>query len=326
MRAICVPGISKPIPVIGFGCSSLSSAGKKKALCLLETAFDSGVRHFDVARYYGYGEAEGLVGAFLKTRRAEVTITTKFGIQPPERSLALRFGIHFARRFAQLLPAARTFIRDRAQAFVRSDRFSAKDAQISLETSLAELGTECIDFFLLHEYQVSENSPDELLEFLASAVKAGKIRYFGLATGIESTLRAIEQQPQLCRILQFENSVLRRNTDRLPETRPDRHIITHGSLSRSYGAVSAFLRAHRDLTRAWSMKLGIDCSNEDTISALMLNYAVYANQNGLVVFSSRNELRVTRNVKAVLEPEISNVQIATFGELVEKELMPSIQM
>lgn len=325
MRAISVPGISIPIPVIGFGCSSLSSAEKKNALRLLETAFDAGVRHFDVARYYGYGEAEGLLGAFLKSRRTEVTITTKFGIQPPRQSLALRLGIHSARRFVQLVPAARKFMQRRAQAFVQNARFSAKDAQISLDTSLTELGTDHVEFFLLHEYEVHENSPDELVEFLAGAVEAGKIRYFGLGTGIDGTLRALDRQPELCGILQFENSVLRRNVDRLPPRAPRRLIITHGSLSRSYRSVSSFLGTHREMAKAWSTKLDIDCSSDDIISALMLNYAVQANPGGLVVFSSRNALRVQKNVKAVLQPDISPAQVGMYGQLIQRDLMPSIQ-
>ena len=325
MRAISVPGISIPIPVIGFGWRSLSSVGKKNALRLLETAFDAGVRHFDVARYYGYGEAERWLSSFLKTRRARVTITTKFGIQPPRSSLALRLGIHSARRFAQLVPSARKFIQRSAQTLLRNDQFSVKDAQISLETSLAELGTDYIDFFLLHEYVVPEDSPDELVEFLEGAAKAGKIRYFGLGTSIENTLRAVEHQPELCRIVQFENSVLRRNVDRLPQGGSDRLIITYGSLSRSYQSISAFLRTHSESARAWSTRLGIDCSNQDALSAMMLNYAVRANPNGLVLFSSRNESRVKQNVKAILEPQISAAQVATYGQLVEQELMP-IQM
>ena len=83
MTRITVPGITIPIPVLGFGCSAITSMGEAQALQVLATAFDVGVRHFDVARYYGYGESEGLLGRFLKSRRAQVTIATKVGIDPP---------------------------------------------------------------------------------------------------------------------------------------------------------------------------------------------------------------------------------------------------
>ena len=93
MREIDVARIGIKIPNIGFGCSSLASLGRKKALLLLESAFDAGVRHFDVARYYGYGEAEGILGALIESRRARITITTKFGIELPRPTSALRIAL-----------------------------------------------------------------------------------------------------------------------------------------------------------------------------------------------------------------------------------------
>src|ERR1017187_8275756 len=44
---------------LGFGCSSLMGAmGRKESVAMLEAAFDAGVRHFDVAPMYGFGQAE----------------------------------------------------------------------------------------------------------------------------------------------------------------------------------------------------------------------------------------------------------------------------
>lgn len=324
MRRIAVPGIAIQIPVLGFGCSALTSVGEKKALRLLETAFDAGVRHFDVARYYGYGESEGILGTFAKSRRAQITITTKFGIEPLRRTNALRMAMQVGRRLAQFVPAARGFLRRRAQALVKGGAFSVKEAQASLETSLRELGTDYVDFFLLHDYEVSENPPDELVAFLTDAAKAGKIRYFGLGTGIENILRAMECQQELCAVVQFENSVLNRNLERLPRGGPQPLVITHGSLGASFHSITAFLKAHGESTRNWSEKLAIDCSRDETISALMLNYSVQVNPNGLVLFSTRDETRVNGNARAVLEPELSPAQVALFGQLVEQDLVPVI--
>jgi len=321
MRGIAVPGIAIEIPVIGFGCSALTSVGAKRAQQLLGTAFDAGVRHFDVARYYGYGESEGILGTFVKSRRAEVTITTKFGIEPPRRTNALRFAMQAGRRLVRAVPAARKFLQRRAQGLVTGGAFSVKDAQTSLETSLRELDTDYIDFFLLHDYVVSENPPDDLAAFLKDAAKAGKIRYFGLGTGIENILRAMECRPELTSVLQFEHSVLHRNVERLARGGPHRITITHGSLGASYHSVSAFLKSHGESAKNWSEELALDCSRDETLSALMLNYAVQTNRDGLVLFSSRDASRVSRNVRAVLEPDISPAQVELFGQLVQRDLM-----
>ena len=97
--------------------------------------------------------------------------------------------------------------------------------------------------------------------------------------------------------MQFDNSVLRRNVEKLPRGGPPQLVITFGSLSASFHSLSAFLKNHAELAKNWSTKLGVDCSRDEIISALMLNYSVQVNPNGLVLFSSRDALRVKKNVK-----------------------------
>ncbi|HXN22766.1 MAG TPA: aldo/keto reductase [Candidatus Dormibacteraeota bacterium] len=321
---IAVSGLAVRTPVVGFGCSSLTGTDLSNANRVLETAFDAGVRHFDAARYYGYGEAEGILGRFLKSRRSEVTISTKFGIEPPRRTTALGVGLYVGRRIVRLLPGVRGLLQRGTQSLVKSGAFSAQQAQGSLETSLRELSTDHIDFYLLHDYIVGEQPPDELLAFLENTVKAGKIGSFGIGTGFENVLQALERQPRLCDVLQFQNSVLTRNCDYLPRGNSDRLVITHGALGGSYRSVLTFLEARRDVAKGWAAKLGCHRLDEDTLSALMLNYAADANPKGLVLFSSRDPVRVSRNVKAVLESDFSAAQIAMFGELVKQQSPPIV--
>ena len=316
---IAVARFAVKTPAVGFGCGSLTGTGLSNANRVLEAAFDAGVRHFDTARYYGYGEGEGILGRFLRGRRSAVTITTKFGIEPPRRTTALNVGLYLGRRVVRFLPAVRGFLRLGTQSLVKSGAFSVQQAQESLETSLRELGTDHVDFYLLHDYVVREQPPDELLAFLENCVKAGKIRSFGIGTSFENVVLALEQQPRLCSILQFQNSVLTRNCDRLPRDNSDRLVITHGALGGSYRSILTFLEARTDVAKDWSAKLGCYRLDEATLSALMLKYAADANPGGLVLFSSRDPTRVRRNVKAVLEPDFSPAQIAMFGELVNQE-------
>src|SRR6267142_6377768 len=231
---IAVMELAVRTPAVGFGCSSLTGTGPSNANRVLQAAFDAGVRHFDTARYYGYGEGEGILGKFLKNRRSEVTITTKFGIEPPRRTTALGVGLYFGRRIVRLLPGMRGFLQRGTQSLVKSGAFSAQQAQASLETSLRELSTDHIDLYLLHNYMVNEKLPDELLAFLEDSVKAGKIRSFGIGTSFENVLQALERQPRLCGVLQFQNSVLTKNADNLPWGNSDRLVVTHGSLGGRY--------------------------------------------------------------------------------------------
>jgi D-threo-aldose 1-dehydrogenase len=322
VRDVLIPANGRRVPVLGFGCGALTGTSRKIADRLLHAAFDSGIRHFDVARYYGYGESERILGAFLKSRRTEVTITTKFGIQPPRRASALGIAVRAGRRVLRLLPSARKLVQTRTAGLVtRGGAFSVDDARNSLDTSLRELGTDHVDFYLLHEYVVDDRPVDDLVEFLEGAAKAGKIRCFGIATGIDNVVRAMQSQPKLCGVVQFENNVLRQNTGKLPTgAAASRLVITHGAVGHCHRVVSSFLGAHVDKAREWSEKIGADCSQAYTISALLLNCAVKMNPGGLVLFSSMKPETIARNAKAVFDPKFSSTQLEVFAQLVQREL------
>ena len=318
-----MPGIRSKIPVVGFGCSTLTSVGRKKALRLLESAFDVGVRHFDVARYYGYGETESILGAFLKPRRTQVTVTTKFGIDPPRRTNVLRIALGVGRRILRFVPSARNMVQKHIPLVVKGSAFSVADAQSNLETSLRELGTDYIDFYLLHDYVAGEHPSDELVTFLQQAVKAGKIRYFGLGTSVDSVMRALDREPDLCGVIQFQNSVLTRNQDKLSSQLEYRLVITHGALAGAFSSISAFLKGSNNRVNDWSDSLDLDCSDERTLAALLLNYAVEANPSGILLFSARNTDRIKDNAKSVLERYVTPLQVKLFAQLVERD-MPEI--
>ena len=320
MPEVQLGGTKISTPVIGFGCSSLASVGRTRAIRLLESAFDVGIRHFDVARYYGYGETEGILGTFIKYRRTHVTVTTKFGIEPPRRTNALRIALGVGRRFLRLVPSARKIVQRHAFVPVRGNAFSVTDARRNLETSLRELGTDYIDFYLLHDYKAGDHSSDELVAFLRQAVEAGKIRCFGLGTSIDNVVRALDCEPDLCGVVQFQDSVLTRNREKLPSEAPHGLVITHGSLGGAYTCLSSFFKSGNGRVKDWSATLDLDCSDERALAALLLNYAVNANPNGLLLFSTRNIDRVSLDAKSVLNPLVTPLQVKLFAQLVELNL------
>lgn len=316
LRTFTLPGISLELPPLGFGCSALTGTSRRNALQLLDAVFESGVRHFDVARYYGYGESEGILGTFARSRRTQITITSKFGIQPPSRKSSLRLIISFGRRFVRMVPAARKIAQSRANFLVTTPPFTASECKRSLETTLRELRTDYLDFFLLHDYGVTNAHHEELLAFLEGAVKEGKVRFFGIGTAFNEVLSAVKSQPELCRIVQFENSALVKNVFNFHSPTTEL-LITHGSLGNSYRRLLSLLKSKRDLAKHWSLKMGADCSSEDILAALMLNYAVSVNSRGMVLFSSRNAARAVKNVESVFQSRFTAEQMSIFGDLTE---------
>ncbi len=101
---------------LGFGCAQLLRLPRRRdRRRLLDAAFDAGLRHFDVARMYGLGMAEGEVGRFARDRRAEISIATKFGIDPPRRTMARLQAP--ARAALARMPALRSAVKRRDSSF-----------------------------------------------------------------------------------------------------------------------------------------------------------------------------------------------------------------
>jgi aryl-alcohol dehydrogenase-like predicted oxidoreductase len=156
---------------------------------VLGLALDLGINHFDLARSYGFGEAEGVVGEVIRGRRDRVVLASKFGIVPNWK--------------AQLFKPAKSIVRAlRKQRPSRPDTPEAAAAPAtgsglmerlldrpdltpefmrkSLDTTLRELRTDYLDYYFVHDPQQRIERWEELLEEGRRLKEKGKIRAFGL--------------------------------------------------------------------------------------------------------------------------------------------------
>lgn len=200
--------------VLGFGCAPiLGSVGAKRAHRALDVAYECGVTHFDLARSYGYGEAESFVGKVMKGRRDKVVLASKFGIAANWKAKLLKPVkplVRFLKKRASSKGSpAKMEIgdpgKDIADRFL--DRIPLRGAQmrLSLEQSLRSLRTDYLDYFFIHEPSATLNDFEELYTTAEKLKAEGKIRAWGLAY-----MRSKEQfhHPYLDRfdVLQFDNS------------------------------------------------------------------------------------------------------------------------
>jgi aryl-alcohol dehydrogenase-like predicted oxidoreductase len=133
------------VSVAGIGCNNFGMRiDEAQTAVVVNAALDAGVNHFDTADVYGGSKSEEFLGSALGARRDEAIITTKFGATSPD-------GIK---------PGSPEWVRE------------------ACDKSLARLGTDRIDLYLLH-------TPDpttpiaETLGALGELVAAGKIREIG---------------------------------------------------------------------------------------------------------------------------------------------------
>jgi len=199
---------------LGFGCAPiLGSVDGNKAQRALDCALDCGITHFDLARSYGYGEAERFVGNVMKGRRAQVVLASKFGIRANWKASLLRPIkplVRIVRAGWRGQSAPKTTLTPNPTAKVADrfhDRIPLRGASMrqSLERSLRALNTDYLDYFFVHEPQESLAYVDELATTADRLKSEGKIRAWGLAY--------MRSQEHLHRayltyfdVLQFDNS------------------------------------------------------------------------------------------------------------------------
>jgi len=314
-----LPGAGVQTSALGYGCSSLMARmGKKESVHLLEQAFDAGITHFDAARLYGYGEAEGALGSFLAGRRDQVTVTTKLGIDPPRRSRGLDLAKAAARRAVAVAPALRKAARSQAGRMVQGGRFGVDAARSSLETSLRELGTDRVDLLLLHECAVADIT-DELMDLLRGWVADGRVGAFGIATSPDETRAVLATRPDAAETVQLANGITARHVESIPEL-TGRAVITHSAVG------EGIERIHRHVTRSaqraaeWTDAVGADCSDRRVLGELMLAWSVLANPEGVVLFSSRKSRRIRANA-GLSAPDSRRDKVEALAALVRVELL-----
>jgi D-threo-aldose 1-dehydrogenase len=298
---------------LGYGTSALLGPNSREyALSLLETAFDNGITHFDTARAYGSGDAEGVVGEFLAGKRDQVTLTTKLGTAPPAGLARQKLLRSVARRVMRLSPRLREALGRQGARMVQRHNFSPEEARTSLETSLRELRVDHIDVLLLHGGRPADCTP-ELFAYLDEARRDGKIGRIGVGTDVESAATILRDSRQFAEVVQFEHSVLAPNAQRIPADSADT-VITHGSLA-GLGVLRRHLQADPAEAKRWSNEVGADCRDPKVLAALMLLYAVQTGGRGPVLFASTKLDNIRSNAEAVRGHAYSPEQVTKFAEL-----------
>ncbi len=304
MQLRTLPGTGVTTTAIGLGCAGLYRLPRRAdRAAVLRAALAAGIRHFDTAPMYGLGRAESELAPYLRSKRSELTVTTKFGIgtsafgrtaarlQTPVRAvLARRPGLQHAAGESGSGPSGGTL----GRLLYTSAGYDAGAAARSLRRSLRELGTDYVDVFALHDPMGAAISRSgDLVGYLDDQVRAGTIRTWGVAGDLpppgSDAQRVLEDAP----VVQQHDDVL----SALTTVATDRALITYGCLARALPALLRYLAAS-GTTAQWSDRLG-DRLDAETMAALLLREAVRRNAHGVVLFSTTRPERVGAAVDAL---------------------------
>jgi D-threo-aldose 1-dehydrogenase len=302
---------------LGFGCGGLyGGRDRRQSLRLLETAIDCGLTYFDTARMYGLGVAESILGEIAPHKRHQMIIATKVGILPASNNVPLRLVTRGIRLLHKAVPRSSRYVPLPATSQLRFHAFSRPALCRSFDKSLQELRTDYIDVLLLHECSAEDVDDPQVLEFLLALKRQGKIRAFGIATGIEQTLRIVPFHASLTSIIQVPSSIFDMNIRRLPP-RKNGLTVVHSCLAGKVQSLVSRLGADGALATKWRVMTQVEPRDEAGIAQLLLAHALKANPLGVVLFSTSKSANIRSNVKASVEPVIKPEQIEGLNAFVE---------
>jgi aryl-alcohol dehydrogenase-like predicted oxidoreductase len=198
----------------GYGFGDISDAD---AISLLRYAFERGIKIFDTAPVYGFGQSELYIGQAFKQNREEVFITSKSGVS--------------------------------WHSNMRIDMTNdPKITQQMLEDSLRRLNCDYIDLYFIHwpDKRVDIRRP---MEILAKAKLEGKIKHIGLCNSfVEDIMKA--QEVDQVEVLQSEfNFFSRQAQESLGEFWKQLPFMGYGTLDK--GVLTGRVTAEREQKRLY---------------------------------------------------------------------------
>ncbi len=280
---------------LGFGCASLYGLpGRRERRAVLESAYDLGIRHFDVAPIYGLGIAEAELADFARTH-TDIRIATKFGIRPSPIGRLAGFVQPPIRRLLQTSSTMKSTVKQSGAApdagvvgrVLYSRRlYSVASARRALVSSLRALRTERIDYFLLHEPAgVLADDYGDLVDYLETERSRDVIGSWGPAGDLsrldDPVVAAMSARASA---LQFPYDLVAGYRGPRPEH--DQFTITFGFLAGTLARVTGLLSREPEFRQQCSELLDADLGDARTVLTLLVRDAVTHNQGGIVLLSS----------------------------------------
>lgn len=191
------------VSVLGFGCGAvMGRVGPRESLRAMGTAWDEGINLFDTARSYGYGDAEAVLGEFVRGKRDQAVIATKYGVAPEKLSRLRRVALPLVRSAMQF-PRIRSILRRSRLSSSPKRQFTVAGLRSSIETSLRQLRTDYVDLLYLHEATSDTLRQQDLMTELDTLVRAGKVLRVGVYCGMDVAVNAADNGPAIVRAVQF---------------------------------------------------------------------------------------------------------------------------
>lgn len=291
---------------LGFGLSSIAGSGNfAHQERLLRTAIDCGITHFDVAPYYGSGDAESILGRVLAKCPDPVTVTTKFGLVPfagGKGGSTVRALLRpVFRQLGFLKTLASSVVKQRHQPATAT--FTEGSILQSLAESTAKIGRP-IDILLLHDPSPAWAYDAAVIGELTAAQAAGHTRAIGLSGPAALLTGCPPAAAQAYTVAQLENSLTcPAPVDEL--VRLGRQVFTHRAIQGGLQQLTFLWAKHPEFKKVWLREIQIDLSPPASIAQFLIKVALASNPQGTVLFSSVQPARIQATAQALHETPLT---------------------
>jgi aryl-alcohol dehydrogenase-like predicted oxidoreductase len=266
---------------------------------------------------YGAGRAEGLVGELAASNRDKLILVSKAGILPQSRAVPIRAMGRAARLLHKAVPSIKKYVPVPPASAPRFGAFGLVEFRKSVETSLKELRTDYLDILLLHECAAANFEDAELLGYLHDLKRQGKIRAFGIATGIDETVAILSRHAGLD-VVQIPSAIWNLNIQKL-RTKDCGLVVTHSSMTGRLNVLLDRLSGDDYMVAEWRSMTGVDPRDPMRLAQLLLAHALNSNPNGMVIFFSSKPAHIRASMKCLEKGTVDEAQIAGLNALLARD-------
>ncbi len=297
MRTVGVSALGREVSALGFGCGQLGSwISEARGRRALDHAFERGVTWYDVAPFYGDGEAENVLGRFALGRRDRIVICTKIGGMRPRASAFKRILRPLARGALSLLPILAGSEGPAMRGPARTRALDTERLEASVVESLRRLRTDCVDVLSLHDPSPEDCADPALIAALARMVDKGYVRSLGIDGSPRAVEAAIEASVPFP-VVQLRHSMFDPASERLDvdiAERSSRFFVHYGVFGMAVLERLARLLVG-DGGRLASLASQLGYGPPFMTSELLLDHAFASNPKGVVLVSMFDSSHIDRN-------------------------------
>ncbi|AGB26656.1 putative oxidoreductase, aryl-alcohol dehydrogenase like protein (plasmid) [Mycobacterium sp. JS623] len=305
---------------LGFGCAGLFGLPtERERREVLEVAYDTGIRHFDVAPMYGMGRAERELGRFIRNR-PDVKVATKFGIRttvfgrfagcvqaPIRRVLASSAKAKAKVKQSGAKPDAGVIGR-----VLYTDRdYSVDAASRALAASLRTMQVDRIDYFFLHEPagMLCPGDSAAIGDFLDVEQQRGAIGRWGPAGDLSQVDSELAELIERATVRQSAYDLMGGHSGPVPG--PKQTVIVYGFMSSALPNLVALFEGDAPLRRRCSDLLDVDLLEQRNVVRFLVRDSLLSNHGATVLISSTKPHNVGAICQAAQTPMKNETQVST---------------